>query len=51
MAHVIPLYKSGSVDDPSNYRPVSLLPTVDKVVESVVCSQLMAYLLEDNILT
>ena len=28
-----------------------LLPTVDKVVESVVCSQLMAHLLENNILT
>ena len=51
VARVIPLHKSGSVDDPSNYRPLSLLPTVAKLAESVVCGQLMTYLLSHDILT
>ena len=39
-AQVIPLYKK---EDPllkSNYRPVSILPTVSKVFEKVLCVQL-----------
>ena len=51
VARVIPLHKSGSVDDPSNYRPLSLLSTVAKIAESVVCGQLMTYLLAHDILT
>ncbi|XP_043210133.1 uncharacterized protein LOC122375044 [Amphibalanus amphitrite] len=51
VARVLPLHKSGPVDDPSNYRPLSLLPTVAKVAESVVCGQLIAYLLAHDILT
>ena len=51
VARVIPLHKSGSVDDPSNYHPLSLLSTVAKIAESVVCGQLMTYLLAHDILT
>ena len=51
VARVLPLHKSGPVDDTSNYRPLSLLPTVAKVAESVVCGQLIAYLLAHDILT
>ena len=50
MATVVPIHKSGSTEDPNNYRPVSILPTVAKLVESVVCVQLMTYLLSHNIL-
>ena len=35
----------------SNYRPVSILPVVAKLVESVVCIQLLQYLLSHSILT
>ena len=35
-ARIIPLYKSGPKDDCSNYRPISLLPTISKVVEKVI---------------
>ena len=51
VASVIPLHKSGPVDDPTNYRPLSLLSTVAKITESVVCVQLMTYLLQHDILT
>ena len=50
MATVVPIHKSGSTEDPNNYRPVSILPTVAKLVESVMCVQLMSYLLSHNIL-
>ena len=44
VAKVLPLHKAGSVDDPNNYRPISILPTVAKLTERVICNQLMAYL-------
>ena len=50
VASVVPIHKSGSTEDPSNYRPVSVLPVVAKLAESVVCSQLLRYLLSHNIL-
>ena len=50
MANVIASHKSGSTDDPSNYRPLSLLSVVGKIAESIVCAQLMSYLLSNSIL-
>ena len=50
IATVVPLHKTGSTEDPNNYRPVSILPTVANLVESVVSLQLMSYLLSHNIL-
>ena len=40
-ATVIPLHKKGDPSDPSNYRPISILSTVAKLCERVVCRQLM----------
>ena len=50
IATVIPIHKAGDREDPNTYRPVSILPSVAKLVESVVCLQLMSYLLSHNIL-
>ena len=46
VARIIPLHKGkgSSVMDPSNYRPISLLPTVAKLVERVVQTQMSDYL-------
>lgn len=33
---VIPIYKSGPVNAPENYRPVSVLPVLSKVIERAV---------------
>ena len=43
-AKVYPIFKNGSKDDPSNYRPISLLPTISKFFEKHVNSHLMGYL-------
>ena len=49
-ATVTPLYKKGDRSDPSNYRPISIIPVVAKLCERVICTQLMAYLTSHCIL-
>ena len=39
-AKVVPVYKKGVVDDPQNYRPISVLPCISKVFEKHICNQL-----------
>ena len=41
---VFPVFKSGSKSDPSNYRPISILPTISKIFEKHVNKHLMNYL-------
>ncbi|CAH8429665.1 unnamed protein product [Dicrocoelium dendriticum] len=41
---ITPIYKAGSRSDPANYRPVTLLPVIAKVMEAVVADALMGYL-------
>ena len=48
---VVPIYKSKSIFDPLNYRPVSLTSLVCKTLERVIGRHLMTYLEENNILT
>ena len=41
---VIPVHKSGPYNDPANYRPISILPILSKIIESYVTKHLFAYL-------
>ena len=51
-ARVIPLYKnSGKRNNPTNYRPISVIPVMAKVFERVVYDQLHHYLTENRILS
>ena len=43
-ARVLPLYKKGSRLDPGNYRPVSILCVLSKILERAVNNQLNEYL-------
>ena len=50
-ARVIPLFKKGKADDMDNYRPISILPAISKVLERVVHHQLLTHLQRHNILS
>uniref|UniRef100_A0A1B6LUT5 Reverse transcriptase domain-containing protein n=1 Tax=Graphocephala atropunctata TaxID=36148 RepID=A0A1B6LUT5_9HEMI len=50
VAKVYPLHKKGSKEDMGNFRPISLVPTVSKVLEKVVLTRLMNHLKSNNIL-
>ena len=49
-ARVIPLYKYGKCDEASNYRPISVLPIISKIMERIVHDQLYKFIEENNIL-
>jgi hypothetical protein len=51
VAQVVPLHKSGSTTDTNNYRPISILPIVSKILERAVHYQLMDYLERNNLLS
>ncbi len=45
LAKVVPIYKGkGAPEDCSNYRPISLLPTMSKVIEKVIEHQIRNYM-------
>ena len=44
VAKVKPLYKKGSLALPCNYRPISLLPLISKVIEKVIHEQAGTFL-------
>ena len=50
MARVKPLFKKGSRLDVGNYRPVSILPVLSKILERAVNNQLNEYLSKKNLL-
>ena len=39
-----PLYQKGSLTQPYNYRPISLLPLISKVIENVIHGQTSIFL-------
>ena len=49
IAKVTPLFKKGSKTDPKNYRPISLLPIISKVIEKVVHEQTEHFLHQSNV--
>ena len=49
-AKVKPLYKSGAKDELNNYRPISILPTLSKIIEKWTHMKLMSYLNKHQLL-
>ena len=47
---VRPIFKSGNPSDPANFRPISLVPVIMKVVERIVHHQLYHYLSYNHLL-
>ena len=50
MAKVTPLHKKGSKTDAGNYRPISVLSIISKILERVVYNQLYEYIERNNLL-
>lgn len=46
-----PIYKSGDRDDISNYRPISVLPVISKIMEKLINNRIINYLNAFNILS
>ena len=43
-AHIIPSYKKGDKSECSNYRPISLLPNISKIIEKAMYTRLYNFL-------
>ena len=48
---VLPIFKSGDHTQPSNYRPISIVPVIAKIVELAVHQQLYDYLSSNRLLS
>jgi len=49
-ANIIPIYKKNDPQEKSNYRPISLLPALSKVLEKIVYKHLYNHLISSNLL-
>ncbi len=50
-AMVVALYKSGDSNSINNYKPISLLPVISKILEKIVANQLLHYLESNKLVT
>ena len=50
IAKVVPIFKKGDPERPSNYRPISLFPIFSKIYEMVMHKRISVFLKERNIL-
>ena len=51
VAKVIPIFKKSDKATFNNYRPISLLPVISKVIEKIMYNQLSAYLENSKLLS
>lgn len=50
IAKIIPIHKGGDKKQLNNYRPISLLPSHSKLMEKIICTQLLNFLENNNVL-
>ena len=50
IAKVTPIHKKGDSKLITNYRPISVLPVISTIFETVICDQLDRYFVSDNLL-
>ena len=49
-AKIVPIFKSRDNNFLNNYRHISILPAISKVLEKLVCNRLVGFLEENDIL-
>lgn len=47
---VIPILKKGCINDPNNFRPISIVPTIGKIYEAIIKNQIVNYFEFNNLL-
>ena len=50
-ANVAPVFKKGDRHSPANYRPISLICVCAKLLEHIICKQIMLHFSKNKILT
>ena len=50
-ASITPLYKEGDPSQSENYRPISILPCLGKLLEKIIHAQLYSYVTDNNLLS
>ena len=50
VAKVIPAYKKGEINNPENYRPISLLSIFDKLLEKLMYNRITDFLDKHDVL-
>ena len=50
LANVVPIFKKGDQKNPNNYRPVSLMPIISKVLEIIMKKTLEKYIIDNKLL-
>ena len=50
-AKIIPIHKSGTYSNLDNYRPISILPVLSKIIEKIVHRQLISFLDRNSLLS
>ena len=50
VAKITPTFKSGNSSLPENYRPISVLPVLSKILEKAMHNELINYLEQENLL-
>lgn len=50
VSRITPIHKSGDTHNPSNYRPISILPIMDKILSKIVNEQIMDYIEKHHVL-
>ena len=50
VAKIKPLYKKGLKTDPRNFRPISLLPPISKIIEQIIHDETMNFLSDNNLI-
>ena len=50
VSRTVPVFKAGASDIFGNYRPISCLPVLSKIIEKLVCRRLNHYLVDNGLL-
>ena len=50
IAKVIPIHKKGKKGNPSNFRPISILTCISKVIEKMIYKRVFSFLSKNNVL-